>query len=138
MFEIFLFFGQCLCCLLAVFVNRQPPCPDTNSRHVLLHPQMHHNNLWFAKEHALGVLPGCGLVARRPLAPQKSLVQVVRSNLHVTTRNTRFYPLLIGKRSDWQKLKKHVPNNKHGDVCPNGSQPCLKKTTQMMIQNKRV
>ena len=29
MFEIFVFFGQCLCCLLAVFVNRQPPCPDT-------------------------------------------------------------------------------------------------------------
>ena len=21
---------------------------------------------------------------------------------------------------DWQKLKKYVPNNKHGDVCPNG------------------
>ena len=34
MFEIFVFFGQCLCCLLAVFVNRQPPCPDTNSRRV--------------------------------------------------------------------------------------------------------
>ena len=68
LFEIFIFFGQCLCCLLAVFVNRQPPCPDTNSRHVLLHPQMHRNNLWFAKEHALGehalgVLPGCGLLA---------------------------------------------------------------------------
>ena len=63
MLEIFVFFGQCLCCLLAVFVNRQPPCPDTSSRHMLLHPQMHRNNLWFAKEHALGVLPGCGLVA---------------------------------------------------------------------------
>ena len=44
-------------------LNRQPPCPDTNSRHVLLHPRMHRNNLWFAKEHALGVLPGCRLVA---------------------------------------------------------------------------
>ena len=63
MFEIFVFFGKCLCCLLAVFVNRQPLCPDTNSRHVLLHPRMHRNNLWFAKEHALGVLPGCRLVA---------------------------------------------------------------------------
>ena len=66
-FEIFVFFGQCLCYLLAVFVNRQPPCPETNSRHVLLRPQMRRNNLWFAKEHTLGVLPGCGLVARRPL-----------------------------------------------------------------------
>ena len=27
-------------------------------------------------------------------ARQKSLVQPVHSNLHVTTRNTRFYPLL--------------------------------------------
>ena len=51
MFEIFVFFGQCLCCLLAVFVNRQPPCPHTNSRHVLLHPQMHRNNLWILASH---------------------------------------------------------------------------------------
>ena len=36
---------MCLCCLLAVFVNRQPPCSHTNSRHVLLHPRMHRNNL---------------------------------------------------------------------------------------------
>ena len=28
MLEIFVFFGQCLCCLLPLFVNRQPPCPD--------------------------------------------------------------------------------------------------------------
>ena len=27
-------------------------------------------------------------------AGQKSLVQPVHSNMHVTTRNTRFYPLL--------------------------------------------
>ena len=36
MFEIFVFFGQCLCCLLAIFVNRQPPCPHTNSRQPVL------------------------------------------------------------------------------------------------------
>ena len=57
MFEIFVSFGQCLCCLLAVFVNRQPPCPDTSSRHVLLHPRMHRNNLWAAFPLTL-VLPG--------------------------------------------------------------------------------
>ena len=55
MSEIFVFLGQCLCCLLPAFVNRQPPCPDTNSRHVLLHPRMHRNNLWFTKEHAPGM-----------------------------------------------------------------------------------
>ena len=63
MFEIFVLFGWCLCCLLPVFVNRQLPCPHTNSRNLLLHPQMHRKNLWFAKEHTLGVLPWCGLVA---------------------------------------------------------------------------
>ena len=41
MFEIFVLFRWCLCCFLPGFVNRQPPCPHTNSCHVLLHPQMH-------------------------------------------------------------------------------------------------
>ena len=130
MFEIFVLFGWCLCCLLPAFVNRQSLCPGIHSRHVLLHPQMHHRNLWFAKEHALGVLPGCRLVAWWPLAPQKGLAQVVHSNLHAPTPSTRFYPLLrpnsgwvpvkSHRLQDWQKLKKYVPNNKHGDVCPNG------------------
>ena len=39
MLEIFVLFGRC--CLLPAFVNRQSPCPGINSRHVLLHPQMH-------------------------------------------------------------------------------------------------
>ena len=28
MFEMFVRFGRCLCCLLPVFVNRQLPCPQ--------------------------------------------------------------------------------------------------------------
>ena len=32
MFEIFVRFGWCLCCLLRLFVNRQVPCLHTNSR----------------------------------------------------------------------------------------------------------
>ena len=40
MSEIFVPFGRCLCSFLPAFVNRQSPCPCTNSRHVLLHPQM--------------------------------------------------------------------------------------------------
>ena len=58
MFEIFVRFGRCLCCLLPLFVNRQPPCLHTNSIHGLLFPPMHHKSLWFAKGHALGVKPG--------------------------------------------------------------------------------
>ena len=55
MFEIFVRFGRCLCCLLRLFVNRQVPCLHTNSRNVLLLRPMHHKSLWYAKEHALGV-----------------------------------------------------------------------------------
>ena len=57
--EIFVRFGQCLCCFPSVFINRQPPCPHTNSHHVLLRPQMHHRNHWFGKEHALVVQTVC-------------------------------------------------------------------------------
>ena len=32
MFEIFLRFGQCLCCLLPIFANRQPPCLHVKPR----------------------------------------------------------------------------------------------------------
>ena len=54
MFEIFVRFGQGLCCLLPLFVNRQLPCRHTRT-HGLLLPLMHHRNLWCAKERALGV-----------------------------------------------------------------------------------
>ena len=33
------FLDVLLCCLLPVFVNTQPPCLHTNSRHVLLRPR---------------------------------------------------------------------------------------------------
>ena len=94
MLEIFVLFGNCLCCMLPDFVYRQSPCPCPNFRHVLLHPQMYRRSLWFAKELAPGVKGGCGLVACPPPAPQKGLVQADHSNLHATTRNTRFYLLL--------------------------------------------
>ena len=32
MFEIFVRFGRCLCCLLPLFVNRQLPCLHINSQ----------------------------------------------------------------------------------------------------------
>ena len=35
MFEIFVRFGRCMCCLLPAFFNRQLPCLHTNSRHPL-------------------------------------------------------------------------------------------------------
>ena len=53
--KIFVRFGQGLCSLLPLFVNRQLPYPHTNSLHGLLLPLMHHRNVWCAKERALGV-----------------------------------------------------------------------------------
>ena len=38
MFEIFVRFGRCMCCLLPLFFNRQLPCLHTNSHHVLVLP----------------------------------------------------------------------------------------------------
>ena len=93
MFEIFVRFGQCLCCLLPSVVNRQPLCPHTNSRNVLLLPPMHHRNLWCTKERALGAQSGCVFPGAHLPAQQKHLVQVVRSNLRATTLNTTSYPL---------------------------------------------
>ena len=58
-FEIFVRFGRCRCCLLPLFVTRQLPCPHTNSLHGLLLSRMHHRNLWCAKGLALGVQSGC-------------------------------------------------------------------------------
>ena len=46
-----------------------------------------------AREHALGAQSGCVFPGAHLPAQQKSLVQVVRSNLRATTLNTRFYPL---------------------------------------------
>ena len=34
--------------------------------------------------------------------------------------NSGWVPVKSRRLQDWQKLKKYVPNNKHGDVCPNG------------------
>ena len=34
--------------------------------------------------------------------------------------NTGWVPVKSCRLQNWQKLKKYVPNNKHGDVCPNG------------------
>ena len=63
MFEIFVRFGRCLCCLLPLFVNRQPPCPHTNSFHGLLLPLMHHRNLGAQKGSLWGSTVGARAMA---------------------------------------------------------------------------
>ena len=44
MFEIFVRFRRCMCCLLPLFFNRQLPGLHINSRHGLLLPRMHHKS----------------------------------------------------------------------------------------------
>ena len=76
MFEIFIKFGRCLCCLLPLFVNRQLPCLPTNSHHALSLPPMHHRNPWCAKERAPGVKGGAlgtGVSGRAWQEGQKAL-----------------------------------------------------------------
>ena len=51
MFEIFVRFRRCLCCLLPLFFNGQLPCLHTNSRHALLLPGMHHKSRWILAAH---------------------------------------------------------------------------------------
>ena len=52
--------------------------------------------------------------------------------------NEGWVPVKARRLQDWEKLKKYVSVHKQGDVCPNGSQPCLKKAMAMttMLQNK--
>ena len=73
-FEIFVRFGRFMCCLLPLFVNRQPPCLQRNSRHGLLLPLKHHRSLWCAKGLALGEHSGCGCNGMSLVAGQRSPV----------------------------------------------------------------
>ena len=91
MFEIFVRFGRCLWCLLPPFVNRQLPCPHTNSLHGLLRPRMHRKSLWCVKGLALGVQSGCRWLGTGLETRQKSPVQSVHSNLHARMRRTEIW-----------------------------------------------
>ena len=98
---------------------------------------MHPRNLWFAKEHALGVQSGCNLAGVHLLAQRKGLAQPVRSNLHAPTRNTKqrnvdfttdglwamplntgWVPVKARRLQDAGKLNKYVPI--YNKQCPNG------------------
>ena len=134
MFEIFVCFGWCLCCLLPLFVNRQPPCPHTNSRHALLHPQMNHKSLWFGKGHALAVQPGCRLLARSPPAKQKGLVQPVRSNLHAPTKNTKFSYNLCNAASRAMDSAEHNVDYYYGLTEMAGDPACCTKQAEVCME----
>ena len=135
MWEIFVHFGRCLCCFLPLFVNRQVPCPHTNSRSVLLLRPMHPRNLkWldFGKipdPENLEAHPGFVWVKSgySEAIPWRKVQLTKQRNVDLTTDGLRAMPLNTGwvpvkarRLQDWEKLKKYVPSHKQGDVCPNG------------------
>ena len=108
-----------------------PPPPGTTSRHVLLHPQMHHRNLWFGKEHTLVVQTGCKLswvksgyseaiAWRKVWLTKQQNVDLTTDGLWAMPLNTWWVPVKARRLQDCQKLKKYVPIHKQGGVCPNG------------------
>ena len=66
MFEIFIHFGRCTCCLLPPFVKRQLPCLHKNSRNMLLLPPVHPETFGAQKS----ALWGCKLKVTRHADPQ--------------------------------------------------------------------
>ena len=63
----------------------------------------------------------------RETIPWRKVRLTKQQNVDLTTDglwgmplNTGWVPVKSRRLQDWQKLKKDVPNNKHGDVCPNG------------------
>ena len=138
MFEIFLRFGQCLCCLLPIFANRQPPCLHTNSHNVLLQqkPVLIRDEkikwLDFGKTpnpENLEAHPGFVWVKSgySEAIPWRKVQLTKQRNVDLTTDglwamplNTGWVPVKPRRLQDWEKLKKYVPSHKHGDVCPNG------------------
>ena len=65
-------------------------------------------------------------------------VDLTTDGLWAMPLNSGWVPVKSRRLQDWQKLKKYVPNNKHGDVCPNGVPALPEKTAQMTIRNKQV
>ena len=47
-------------------------------------------------------------------------VDLTTDGLWAMPLNSGWVPVKSRRLQDWQKLKKYVPNKKHGDVCPNG------------------
>ena len=47
-------------------------------------------------------------------------VDLTTDGLWAMPLNTGWVPVKARRLQDWEKLKRYVPNHKHGDVCPNG------------------
>ena len=57
---------------------------------------------------------------RKVRLTKKRNVDLTTDGLWAMPLSSGWVPVKSRRLQDWQKLKKYVPNNKHGDVCPNG------------------
>ena len=121
MFEIFVRFGRCLCC----------PHLDQHKKPVLIRD---HKIKWLdfgttPDEGSLSPHPGFtwmkagyseSIEWRKVRLTKQRNVDLTTDGLWAMPLNSGWVPVKSRRLQDWQKLKKYVPNNKHGDVCPNG------------------
>ena len=137
MFEIFVHFGRCLCCLLPLFrwlagaYALSSDHLDQHKKPVLIRD---HKMKWLD----FGTTPDDGNLSPHPgfvwmkagysesiewrkvrLTKQQN-VDPTTGGLWAMLLNSGWVPVKSRRLQDWQKLKKYVPNNEHGDVCPNG------------------
>ena len=125
MFEIFVHFGQGQCSLLPLFVNRQRPCPHTNSLHGLLLPPMHHRKSGMTRLNGWILVQPQTLRTCSPILafvwvnsgdsetiPWHKVQLTKQCNVDLTTDglgamplNTGWAPVKAHRLQDWEKLK---------------------------------
>ena len=127
MFEIFVRFRQCMCCLLPPFVNRQltmssykftpraVASPDAPQKPLMRKRARSWGAEWVQVTHPVPPAHShqVGLLKQRN-------VDLTTDGLWAMPLNEGWVPVKARRLQDWQKLKKYVPVHKQGDVCPNG------------------
>ena len=132
MFEIFVPFGRWPCCLLPPFVNSYHVCIQIHAT-CCCFPRCTTETFGVQKSALWGCKvgegdPGACQAGQKPRATssQQPACTHKEHQILTTAEATAFAAQFWdrthhpSKLQDWQKLKKYVPNNKHGDVCPNG------------------
>ena len=94
------------CTTKAVDVSGSTPDP--------VNLQPHPGYVWLKSGYSEAIpWPKVGLLKQRN-------VDLTTNGLWAMPLNEGWVPVKARRLQDWQKLKKHVPVHKQGDVCPNG------------------
>ena len=135
MFEIFVRFGWCLCCLLPLLLTgRNYVCIQIHTQCAVASPNAAQKPLVRKRARSRGARrvqvhePGSRAKKSHTTKSQQPACTHKEHPILTSTEATAFADQTFEHRlgtseelQDWQKLKKkYVPNNKHVDVCPNG------------------